>query len=101
MLASLVSVLTATMFAACSNETPVAPNPVSAIAAAAADRQDASLNPDLAVALATMRAATAKHHEVKNAINAVFFLRPAGGGRGDEEPLTIYANRSRVFDAKI
>jgi len=100
MLASLASVLTATMFAACSNEAPTAPYRMSAIAALAADRQHASLNPDLAVALATMRAATAKYHDVQNAVADGFVLRHTCGAPGDEEP-TIYANLARVRDGKI
>lgn len=100
MLASLASILTATMFAACSNKVPTAPNRMSAIAAIAADRQDASLNPDFAVALATMRAATAKYHDVQKAVDDGFALAHACGAPGDEEP-TIYANRARVMDGKI
>jgi hypothetical protein len=99
----LALVATATLCAACADQPPSAPSRPIGIAAAAANRQsNEGLNPELQQTLATMRAATAKYHDIQNALNDGFILtlecgaEPEGAGMG-----ALYVNRDRVRDGKI
>jgi hypothetical protein len=95
-------VAAATFVAACSDKTALGPSRPPAIAPAANRQSDETLNPDLEQALATMRAATARYHDIQNALNDGFALRHVCQTAGDDG-LTgdVYANRTRVRDGRI
>ena len=100
----LALVAAATLCAACADHPPSAPSRPNGIAAAEANRQvDETFTPDLQEALATMRAATAKYHDIQNALNDGFAFRvPCGApGEGDEPVGAIYTKPTHVRDGKI
>jgi hypothetical protein len=68
-----------------------------------ADRQNEEKpNPELEKALAKIRAATAKYHDIQVALNDGFALRHECGTQGDDGPIgTVYANRTRARDGVI
>ena len=99
----LALVAAATLCAACADHSPSGPSRPIGVAAATASRQvDEALNSELKQTLATMRAATAKYHDVQNALNDGFVPRlecgaePEGAGMG-----ALYVNADRVRDGKI
>jgi len=72
--------------------------------AAVGNRQtDATFTPELQQALATMRAATAKYHDIQNALNDGFGLALACGAEDEGDGFTgaLYSNPTRVRDGKI
>jgi hypothetical protein len=100
----LALVAAATLCAGCADHTPSAPSRPAGIAAATANRQsDETFNPELEQALATMRAVTAKYHDLQTALNDGFALRLECGvaDEGDGFMGALYANRDRTRDGKI
>jgi hypothetical protein len=98
----LALVASVTLIAGCADRTPVAPQRSAAIGAGATRQNSQDLNPDLQQALATIRAVTAKYHDLQAAIDDGFAFRHACLAAGDDGATgDIYTNRTRARDGVI
>lgn len=86
------------LVAACANDTPLAPTPREALSARAASAGSA----DVGTALAAMRRATARYHDVNAAIADGFFeLHPCESLPGEGPVGILYVHMDRLKDGLI
>jgi len=97
-LRALAALATAAIVAACSADTPLTPT---RLAAGPSLANAASLTPAERAAAATLRAASARYHNLNNAIADGFVFLHGCETRDEGAVGTVYVNPKRLFDNAI
>ena len=95
---SLAIIAAATLFVGCAEQAPVAPLRMSATAA----EMSVSTSKDIVDAIATLRSATGRYHNIELAKKDGFVLLHECENRPGEGPVgAVYVNIERLLDGKI